>query len=344
MTKHNQPAAANRPLLDWLLQKYPATPKKRARQWIQAGRVRVNGVVVRRPQQVVPDSAAIELLDRHAQTLDCGPTGLPIHPRVVLLHLDAALAVVNKAPSLLSVPAENYELSALTILTDFLAGKLRAVRIAHSIPPAYRNLKALPVHRLDQYTSGVFCMAMNPVARAKLINQLQAHTMQRQYVAYVEGRPQSPKGTWRDWLKLSDDELRQFVVPSSSRASVRRAGENAARSAAAAPLEAITHYEVVAEFAGVTKLRLHLETGRRHQIRVQAAHAGLPLVGDRLYNPQGKMAFDRQALHAETLNLEHPETGQRMTFTAPLPKDLQQLEAKLRPGRSKNIQQDSRLP
>src|SRR5258706_855097 len=143
-------------ILDWLLHKYPDTPKKRAKQWILAGRVTVNDVVIRRPQEVIPDPhAKVELLDRNATTLACGPTGLPIHPRVILLHLDAALAVVNKAPSLLSVPAENYELSALTILTDFLAGKLRAVRTAHNLPPAYRNLEALPVHRLDQYTSGV---------------------------------------------------------------------------------------------------------------------------------------------------------------------------------------------
>jgi 23S rRNA pseudouridine1911/1915/1917 synthase len=256
----------------------------------------------------------VELLDRNATTLECGPTGLPIHPRVTLLHLDAALALVNKAPSLLSVPAENYELSALTILTDFLAGKFRAARTAHSIPPAYRNLKALPVHRLDQYTSGVFCMAMNPTARQHLIDQLSAHTMQRQYVAYVEGRLSAPKGTWRNWLKLSDDQLRQFVVP----------------AATADALEATTHYEVIAEFARATKLRLRLETGRRHQIRVQAAYAGVPLVGDRTYNPQGRIEFPRQALHAETLTLEHPDKpGEPRMWTAALPKDMSHLEATL---------------
>jgi 23S rRNA pseudouridine1911/1915/1917 synthase len=297
-------------LLDWLLLKYPDTPKKRAKQWIAAGRVSVNGTVVRRPNHPIADSDKLELLDRHATTLDCDPTGLVIHPRVTLLHLDAALAVVNKAPSLLSVPAENYELSALTILTDFLAGKLHAVRIKHNLPPAYRNLEALPVHRLDQFTSGVFCMAMNPDARAKLIDQLQTHTMRRQYIAFAEGRIKQPTGTWRNKLKLSDDQLRQFVAPDG--------------------IEAITHYEVVAEYAGVTKLRLRLETGKRHQIRVQAAHAGLPLVGDRIYNPDGRIRFDRQALHAEKLTLMHPDTGKQLTFTAPLPKDLQQLEAGLR--------------
>jgi 23S rRNA pseudouridine1911/1915/1917 synthase len=287
-------------LLDWLLEKYPDTPKKRAKQWIMAGRVSVNGVVIRQPHAAV--EGAVELLDRRQVSL---PVPFAIHPRLTLLHLDAALAVVDKAPSLLSVPADNFELSALSILTDVLAGKLRV-----DIPAAYRRLKPLPVHRLDQFTSGVFCIAMNPDARAKLIDQLQAHTMRREYIAFVEGRPKQPTGTWRNKLKLSDDQLRQFVAAD---------GE-----------ESITHYEVIAEYVGVTKLRLRLETGRRHQIRVQAAHAGLPLVGDRVYNPDGRIRFDRQALHAETLSLVHPDTGKQMTFTAPLPKDLQQLEASLR--------------
>jgi 23S rRNA pseudouridine1911/1915/1917 synthase len=287
-------------LIDRLIERFPDTPKKRAKQWIAAGRVTVNGLVVRQPHAEV--DGEIELLDRRQVSL---PVPLAIDPRVTLLHLDTALAVVNKAPSLLSVPAENFELSALSILTNVLAGKLRA-----DIPAAYRRLKPLPVHRLDQFTSGVFCMAMNPGARAKLIAQLQAHTMRREYIAFAEGRARLPAGTWRNTLKLSDDQLRQFVAPDG--------------------IEAITHFEVIAEFAGVTKLRLRLETGKRHQIRVQAAHAGLPLVGDRVYNPDGRIRFDRQALHAETLSLVHPDTGKPMTFTAPLPKDLQRLEASLR--------------
>ena len=99
-------------------------------------------------------------------------------------------------------------------------------------------------------------------------------------------------------------------------------------------------------FAGgtrfVTKLRLRLETGRKHQIRVQAANAGLPLLGDRTYNPgvrapdptSPRIDFPRQALHAEVLTLEHPDQpGTRMSWTAELPKDLRQLENDLRSGR-----------
>ena len=256
---------------------------------------------------------------------------------MTLLFLDSALAVVNKGPGLIAVPAPEAGLSALSILADFLGGRLRPRdrSIAGKLlPPLYRNLKPLPVHRLDQYTSGVFCMACNPKARECLIQQLSEHTMLRQYVAFVEGRAAAARGTWRDWVESSRDELRQRVI------SVRQ-GTKPPEGAK----EAITHYEVLEEFRQpgdkgfVTKLRLRLETGRKHQIRVQAAHAGMPLIGDRAYNPnyqsskaaETKLPFGRQALHAESLTLEHPEqAGKNLTWKAELPADLRQLEQKLR--------------
>ncbi|MBI5821929.1 MAG: hypothetical protein HZA88_23395 [Verrucomicrobia bacterium] len=325
------------PLLDWLLQQYPDTPKTRAKQWIVAGRVGVNGVIIRKPHQVIPDPGeTLELGGRRASTLDCG-SGWQIHPRVSLLYLDTALAIVNKGPGLISVPAPGCDISALSILADFLVGKLRARDrgvAGRSLPPAYRKLEPLPVHRLDQHTSGVFCIATSSAARHHLIEQLKAHTMKREYVAYAEGRAREPKGTWRQWLKLSEDELRQQVL-----------SETVAKAPDSEAQEAITHYEVIAEYplrggkGFVTKLRLRLETGRKHQIRVQAAFAGLPLIGDRMYNPayRGRegartpIDFPRQALHAEVLSLEHPShPGKRMSWTAELPKDLRQLEQSLR--------------
>jgi len=335
------------PLLDWVLRKYPGTPKTRVKQWIQAGRVSVGGVVIRKPHQTFPDpGATLELGGRHATTLECG-SGWQIHPRVALLYLDPALAIVNKGPGLLSVPAAPGELSALSILADFLAGKLKAQDrsvTGKSLPPAYRRLEPLPVHRLDQYTSGVFCIAMNPAARHSLIEQLKVHSMRREYVAFVEGRPRPPAGTWRQRLQLGRDELRQHVLEETSH------GDPGSEIR-----EAVTHYEVVAEYplaggtAFVSKLRFRLETGRKHQIRAQAAHAGHPLIGDRTYNPAHRghdhdralVEFARQALHAETLSLEHPDQpGKRMSWTAELPKDLRQLEASLRSSRLQRTKDD----
>src|SRR2546429_3547259 len=206
------------PLLDWLLRKHPDTPKNRAKQWILAGRVSVNGVVIRKPHQTIADPVdSLELGDRHATTLACG-SGWRIHPRVSLLYLDSAFAIVNKGPGLISVPAPNCNLSALSILADFLVGKLKAQDrgvAGKTLPPAYRKLHPLPVHRLDQYTSGVFCIAMNPAARLHLIEQLKAHTMKREYVAFVQGRVTARKGTWRNWVQLSKDEMRQHILSDS---------------------------------------------------------------------------------------------------------------------------------
>jgi 23S rRNA pseudouridine1911/1915/1917 synthase len=330
---------ATGPLLDWLLRQYPDTPRTRAKQWILAGRVSLNGMVIRKPHHIIPDPKdALQLGARLAPL--AGGSGWRIHPRVSLLYLDCALAVVNKGPGLISVPASNSGPSALGLLADFLAGRLGTGKQGADqmpLPPAYRRLKPLPVHRLDQYTSGVFCMATNPAARRHLIAQVQARTMKRGYVAFVEGRPPSPKGVWRHWLRLDGDKLRQQVISATE-----------AKAAGPAACQAITHYEVLAEFprAGgqgvISKLRLRLETGLKHQIRIQAAQAGLPLVGDRAYHPGyrdsarggASIHFPRQALHAEILELEHPDQpGKRMAWTVDLPEDLLRLEDALRARR-----------
>jgi 23S rRNA pseudouridine1911/1915/1917 synthase len=305
-----------RTLLDWLCAKFPDTPRKRAKQWILAGRVSVNRVVIRRPQEILPAPAAtLTLLEHIATTMACGPTGIVIHPRVTLLHLDHFLAIVNKGPGILSVPAKDDDVTALGVLADYLTGKLHTDQPA---PAAYRQLKPLPVHRLDQFTSGVFCLAMNPAARANLIDQLASQTMRRHYIAYVEGRPAKQQGTWRNWLILSENGLQQRIVPNAEPGAI----------------QAITHYEVVETFARAVKIRLRLETGRKHQIRVQAAHAGLPLIGDRTYHPDYRGFFPRQALHAETLTLQHPDQpGAVLSWTAALPADLAKLEAKLKLGK-----------
>jgi len=285
--------------------------------------------------------SGLQLLDRSASTLACD-SGWNIHPRVSLLYLDNSLAVVNKGPGLISVPAPNCDISALSILADFLVGRLKARErgvAGKTLPPAYRKLQPLPVHRLDQYTSGVFCIATSPAARSHLIEQLKQRSMKREYVAFVEGRSATAKGTWRQWLELSADELRQHVVSDAQ-----------AKSGLSQAQEAITHYEVITEYpladgkSFVSKLRLRLQTGRKHQIRVQAANAGLPLIGDRTYNPSYRgsthstppIPFPRQALHAETLTLIHPAiAGKEMTWKAEMPKDLRQLEAGLRSARRK---------
>ena len=296
----------------------------------------VSGAVVRKPHELMPDPGSrLELLERRCAAPDWG-SGWRIHPQVSLLYLDSALAILNKGSGIISVPAPNSKLSALSILAAFLAGQLTSSKpgqLVRSLPPAYRQIKLLPVHRLDQYTSGVFCMACTPGARENLLEQLRARSMRRRYVAFVEGRPPLAKGTWRHWLDLSPDQWRQRVVPQEQLKRV----ESTAR-------EAVTYYELIGVYplpgrkSVVSKLSLELETGLRHQIRIQAAAAGLPLIGDRKYHPAygqnqtGKplIRFPRQALHAIELSLNHPmDPTRRLSWKTELPEDLQQLERSL---------------
>jgi 23S rRNA pseudouridine1911/1915/1917 synthase len=304
-----------RPLLEWVLEKFPDTPKKRAKQWILSGRVSVGGKILRKPNEILREvSQKIELLERKSASKEFAHA-LRIHPKLELLYFDASLAVVVKDAGLLSVPDASHRTSALEILRGFLRKQSR-------------NFVTSAVHRLDQFTSGVMCFALNPTARAHLIEQFKTHSITREYIAFVEGRPKSARGTWKHWLKLSEDGLRQYVSTTKSGAEL-----------------AITHYEIIEEFEisgrkfEISKLKLRLETGLKHQIRVQAAHEGVPLIGDRAYNPhyrEGKnvpILFPRQALHAEFLELEHPaQRGRHMSWRAPLPKDLQKLEAQLKAG------------
>ena len=328
----------NRTLLDWLLEKFPDAPRKRAKQWILAGRVSLAGRVVRQPNERLPDPRDTLELQGHRSMAVVLDKEWPIHPRLSLVHLDSSLAVVNKGAGLLSVPAPITDVSALSILADFLAGKLRGLghRTAERrLPAAFRLLQPLTVHRLDQFTTGVLCFPLNPTARAALSEQFAAHTASREYVGFVDGRPRTPRGTWRHWLRFNDEILRQHV-------SVNPGGTDA--------LESITHFEALEEFPiattgrVVSKMRFRLETGRTHQIRAQAAYERLPLIGDRTYHPQyhvskrvsGKVPveFERQALHAASLELEHPEqAGKRLVWRVPLPVDLQKLEHTLRGNR-----------
>src|SRR5258706_11989346 len=170
-----------RTILDWVLDRFPDTPRKRAKEWILAGRVSVAGTVVRKPNQLLDDATTLQLQGRQLATLALDEEWR-IHARLSLVYLDPSLAIVNKGAGLLSVPAPITDLSALSILADFLAGELRGLghRTAERrLPAAFRKLTPLPVHRLDQITTGVLCFAPNPTDRPALTEQLSPHTASR---------------------------------------------------------------------------------------------------------------------------------------------------------------------
>ena len=188
-------------------------------------------------------------------------------------------------------------------------------------------VNTLPVHRLDQYTSGLLCIALNDNARQHLIKQLRSHNFLREYIAFGDGDAATPEGTWHNYLKLDE----------------RGYGQKLFAEPEAGATEAVTHYRVEEVFAknNVSRLRIRLETGLKHQIRIQAAVHDMPLIGDRIYHPSTQKAvgrkgaqlpygFKRQALHAAKIGIIHPTSGKKLKFQSKIPGDMQLLEERLK--------------
>ena len=171
------------------------------------------------------------------------------------------------------------------------------------------------VHRLDKNTSGLMVVARSEKAQKLLVEQLQTHTVSREYSAIVYGH-MIAGGTIDEPIgRDSKDRVKQAVT---------EAGK-----------DAITHYRVIDRFAHHTHVKAILETGRTHQIRVHLSHLGYPLIGDPMYGGKIRFpkkadeilksalkGFDRQALHAKKLTLIHPISGETMSWKAPLPADM----------------------
>ncbi|HEX2123669.1 MAG TPA: RNA pseudouridine synthase, partial [Thermoanaerobaculia bacterium] len=162
------------------------------------------------------------------------------------------------------------------------------------------------VHRLDRETSGVLVFAKHFEAREALKEKFAAHDVDRVYVAVVEGTLEPPRGTFRSLLRERKD-LRMESVAAHPDAKL-----------------AVTHYRTIESNGKYTMLEITLETGRKNQIRTHLSEAGHPVIGDRLYgstvNPIGRLG-----LHAKLLGFDHPATGKRMVFTAPVPKAFREL-------------------
>jgi 23S rRNA pseudouridine1911/1915/1917 synthase len=182
-----------------------------------------------------------------------------------------------------------------------------------------------PIHRLDQDTSGVLAIAKTPFIHQNISEQLQANEVDKEYVAFVHGLVTPESGTIRGPIDRDPESPHLRIVTPTGYPSV-------------------THYTVERAYGdSVSKVRLKLETGRTHQIRVHMRHIGHPLIGDAMYglfslpltvsraalDPHWDTLIGRHALHAATLGLTHPITKERLVFSAPLPTDLAQLELDL---------------
>lgn len=283
----------------------PDYSRSRLKAWIDAGDVSVDGKACR-PRDVVAGGERVKVVARFEPQGEV--RAQPIALAVV--HEDADLLVVDKPAGLVVHPgAGNPDRT------------LQNALLAHDA-----SLAALPragiVHRLDKDTSGLLLVARTPAAHTALVRMLEARDIHREYQAVCCG-VMTAGGTVDAAIgRHRADRLRM---------AVREGGR-----------DAVTHYRVIRRFRAHTHLRVQLETGRTHQIRVHLAHVGYPIVGDPLYGrrlalPRGASdefvaalrGFRRQALHAARLELAHPRTGRALAFEAPLPADFQALLAAL---------------
>jgi 23S rRNA pseudouridine1911/1915/1917 synthase len=279
----------------------PQYSRARLQRWIRAGAVLANGRAIRSSERV-QGGEQLTVEAQFASDLRLLPQALPLE----IVHEDAALLVLNKPPGLVVHPgAGNREHT------------LQNALLAHD-PQLARVPRAGLVHRLDKDTSGLLIVARTPEAHTRLVAALAAHEVGREYLALCVGRPtgggriEQPIGRHRS---------------ARTRMAVRADGRGA-----------VTHYRIEERYRAHTLLRVQLETGRTHQIRVHLAHIGFPVVGDPLYGARRRLVagaspplnaalqgFARQALHAQRLHLSHPTSGRALHFEAPLPADMDSL-------------------
>lgn len=225
---------------------------------------------------------------------------------LVIVHEDDELLVINKPPGLVVHPgAGNPE------------GTLLNALIAHE-PELSRLPRAGIVHRLDKDTSGLLVVAKTERARQNLIAQLQEHSVEREYLAIVNG---------------------VMVAGGTIEAPIGRHRTQRTRMAVSTQGKpAVSHYHVVKKYRAHTLVQVNLESGRTHQIRVHMAHLHYPVVGDPVYGGRLKIPvkagenlkvvlrdFRRQALHALKLSLVHPGTGKRVQWATSVPEDMSKL-------------------
>ncbi|MFK7927042.1 MAG: RluA family pseudouridine synthase [Myxococcota bacterium] len=278
--------------------------RSRAVGLIKSGDVQVDGTVVRKPSTAVMLGAIVRVQVPEPRPLGTPAQDLPLD----IVYQDTDLVIVNKAAGMVVHPGPGHRegtlVNALLHHVQDLAG------IGGVERPGI-------VHRLDRGTSGLMVVAKSDAAHKALSAQFAAHTAGRTYVAIVYGVPTATAGTSRS-------RLARHVRDRFRYASTEEEG---------AGKEAITHWRRLGAADGVAVVQCTLETGRTHQVRVHLTESGHPLLGDEVYRAgRTRLASDareqvralavRPMLHARALSLDHPTTGERMTWTVEPPPDF----------------------
>ncbi|MGL4859865.1 MAG: 23S rRNA pseudouridine(1911/1915/1917) synthase RluD [Enterobacteriaceae bacterium] len=288
----------------------PEYSRSRIKEWIVDNRVQVDGRVINKPREKVLGGEQIEI----DALIEGEERWQPQEIALDCVYEDEWILVINKPRDLVVHPgAGNPDGTVLNALL-------------HRYPTSVDLARAGIVHRLDKDTSGLMVVAKTGPVQLKLVEMLQARKVTREYEAVVNGTMTAGGSVDEPIGRHPSKRTHMAVHPNGK--------------------PALTHYRVMEHFRAHTRLRLRLESGRTHQIRVHMAHINHPLVGDPLYGgrfrlPKGASdsfihtlrTFDRQALHAALLRLQHPVSGEVMEWQAPLPQDMVQLIDILRDDR-----------
>jgi len=276
-----------------------ALTRAQIRRLIESGNVLVDGTRIK-PARKFSGGEEVSVTIPPPEKIELEPEELGIP----LIYEDAHIAVVDKPPGVSVHPGAG--ISSGTLVNALLA-------LCSDLSGIGGKLRPGIVHRLDKDTSGVIVVAKNDAAHLCLANQFKSRTVEKRYLALVSGVVKSPSGRVNAPIGRHPVERKKF-------SSMSRAGR-----------EALTEWEVVERFEGATLLAVSPKTGRTHQIRVHMKESGFPIVGDKLYGPRkypsplvataAKM-LGRQALHASSLSFDHPCSGERVGFEAPLPSDM----------------------
>jgi 23S rRNA pseudouridine1911/1915/1917 synthase len=268
-------------LLDWLEKRYPQAKRTTLRRMLQAGRITINGQAAKSVKQTITATDSVVVSDKPEAPAREKPSQLQI------VYEDQDILVANKPAGLLTATvAREPRPTLLAMVWEY---------VRSNEPRAQVGL----IHRLDRDASGLLIFSKNDDAYASLKRQFFRHSVHRQYLAVVQGVPQPPKGTIESHLVERADGTVH---------STRQIGKGE---------KAISNYEVLKTVGKQSLVKVVLQTGRKHQIRVHLTSRGTPIVGDSVYGP--KSTSGPLLLVANRLVIEHPRDGKERVFEIDLP-------------------------
>ncbi len=300
-----------------LVKMFPDYSRSRLQQWVKAGQVLLEGQLPRCRDKVIGG----EQLELHIEPEACDQGVIAQDMSLDIIYEDEDILVINKPVGLVVHPAAGHADGTLQ------NGLLYHDESLHEVP------RSGIVHRLDKDTSGLLVVARNLKAHKLLVEQLQARSVHREYQAIVFG-------------VLTAGRTIDMPIGRHGRDRKKMAVKQEGK-------QAITHFRVLDRYRGHSRIKVNLETGRTHQIRVHMAYVKHPLVGDQTYGgrlqiPPGSgdelkemlRSFNHQALHARKLGFIHPSTGKPVEWKAPLPDDMKQLMAVLEADIAQTVEKD----